>query len=146
MGGGTKWEGGSGANVKDETRHKRDGIISSNENNSPQNCTQFPSFFKHLKLFSWVLIACLYLTVCVWGGGGGLTVLPWPVRVIHDEIRTTKHNYSPHNLLLYQNIKKTRPFDWFTNRIIYDSRFQFTCYNTEVYGEIEPDSGPQAFL
>ena len=38
---------------------------------------------------------------------------------IHHEIGTTTH---PHNLLLYQNIKKTCPFDWFTNRNIYDSR------------------------
>ena len=29
-----------------------DEIISSKENNSPQNCTQFPSLFKHLKLYS----------------------------------------------------------------------------------------------
>ena len=40
---------------------------------------------------------------------------------IHLHTHTHK-TYSSHNLLLYQNIKKTRPFDWFTNRKIYDSR------------------------
>ena len=38
------------------------------------------------------------------------------------------HVCSPHNLLSYQNIKKTRPFDWFTNRKIYDSRLRTNLF------------------
>ena len=41
----------------------------------------------------------------------------------HTYIHTHTHKtYSSHNLLVYQNIKKTRPFNWFTNQKIYDSR------------------------
>ena len=48
-------------------------------------------------------------------GGGGQTV-------------TNKYHIPIACILLYQNIKKTRPFDWFTNRKIYDSRGRIWAY------------------
>ena len=61
--------------------------------------------------------------MCVWGGGGGGAMRNrqrggggWALGL--GSVTPTLDQ----DALLYQNIKKTRPFDWFTNRKIYDSR------------------------